>query len=353
MNKEKMILYIENCFLSPLINDEEVTDISYNGESIYYVSNSLGRKKADIVISSEEVKSFIRQLANLAEKQFSYSTPILDISVGRYRLNALHQSIGKVNNDDALTFSLRLASLRPRITANSSFLDEKLRWLFSHLLKNRFSIVIGGITGTGKTEFQKYLLRNLPNYERVVVIDNVLELDNVRSDTNIDLVSWQIDEKNDNTNISSLIRNALRSNPDWLVVAEARGKEMLDVLNSAMTGLPIITTLHAKSASSIVNRMERMVLMNKNEIDEEGVIKDINYHFHVFVYLEKNEDDNNKIYRYIKEIIISNENGKLTSIYEEEEKIKKHKKISKSLLSLLKIIEKDYFLNWSNEYEND
>lgn len=353
MNKEKTILYIENSFLSPLINDEEVTDISYNGETIYYVSNSLGRNKADIVISHDEVKSFIRQLANLAEKQFSYSTPILDISVGRYRLNALHQSIGKVNNDDALTFSLRLASLHPRITSNSSFLDEKLRWLFSHLLKNRFSIVIGGITGTGKTEFQKYLLRNLPNYERVVVIDNVLELDNVRSDTSIDLVSWQIDEKNENTNISSLIRNALRSNPDWLVVAEARGKEMIDVLNSAMTGLPIITTLHAKSASSIVNRMERMVLMNKNEIDEEGVVKDINYHFHVFVYLEKYEDDNNQIYRYIKEIVISNDNGELTSIYEEKEKHKNHKKISKSLLSLLKIEEKEYFSNWNCEHEGE
>ena len=56
------VAYLENSFLSPLISQEGVTDISYNGESIYYVSNLKGRQKAGIEIKKEEVSSFLRPM---------------------------------------------------------------------------------------------------------------------------------------------------------------------------------------------------------------------------------------------------------------------------------------------------
>ncbi len=65
------VAYLENSFLSPLIRQEGVTDITYNGESIYYVSNHKGRQKADFEVKREEVSSFLRQIANLTEHQFS------------------------------------------------------------------------------------------------------------------------------------------------------------------------------------------------------------------------------------------------------------------------------------------
>lgn len=51
------------------------------------------------------------------------------------------------------------------------------------------------MTSSGKTEFQKYIIRNFKENVRVVVIDNVLELDAVRGECDIDLTCWKVDEK--------------------------------------------------------------------------------------------------------------------------------------------------------------
>ena len=65
------VAYLESSFLSPLLVQEGVTDISYNGESLFYVSNDKGRQRSSIEAKKEDVSSFLRQLANLTEKQFS------------------------------------------------------------------------------------------------------------------------------------------------------------------------------------------------------------------------------------------------------------------------------------------
>ena len=99
MDKAKVIEYIETSFLASLINDEEITDISFNGSEFFYVSNSKGRNKSVISVEYQLVKDFLRQIANLCEQQFSFTNPILDVSVGKYRINATHQSIGKMFDD--------------------------------------------------------------------------------------------------------------------------------------------------------------------------------------------------------------------------------------------------------------
>ncbi|MCX5775676.1 MAG: ATPase, T2SS/T4P/T4SS family [Firmicutes bacterium] len=107
---------------------------------------------------------------------------------------------------------------------------------------------------------------------------------------------------------SELIRNALRSNPDWLIVAESRGKEMLDILNSAMTGHPVITTIHSQDVYSVPSRMTRMALMNDEHLRYDEVFHDIVIHFPFIVFLEKSKGKNHKIVRKIKAIAeLSNE----------------------------------------------
>ena len=337
MDKNKGIYYIENSFLSSLISHPEVTDISYNGKDIYYVSNTFGRKKSEIVIEHQLAKDFIRQIANVSEKKFSYTNPRLDISIGRYRINAIHQSIGRIDDEGVLTFSIRIASKVERINKNSDFLTEDIYLLIQELLKKRQSIVIGGITGSGKTEFQKFLLRNMPENERVIVIDNVQELEQIRNEK-IDLTCWQVDENVKEASAHNLIKSALRNNPDWLLLAEARGEEMVDILNSAMTGLPIITTIHAFDAYSLPYRMGRMMMKSEQKIDYREALKDINYHFHYFFYLNK-EMRGGKVKRYISEIIYSSSKGEATLIYQKDKKKDIYQPLTKEAIKALKLEE--------------
>ena len=336
MDKDKIIDYIERSFLSSLLLDDDVTDISYNGVDFYYVSNSRGREKSDIIVDHQTVKDLLRQVANLTEQQFSYTNPNLDVSFGKYRLNATHQSIGRLNDENVVTLSIRKASDTPKITDRSGFLPKEIIELVNFIIKKRLSIVIGGITGTGKTEFQKYLIRKMPANERVIVIDNVMELDHTRSDTNIDLTCWQVDEKNENMSAPILIKNALRNNPDWLIVSEARDKEMIDVLNSALTGAPIITTVHSYDASSLPYRMARLIQRNEQKMELDEILDDLYYHFHFYFYLSK-DDSNHHISRYLSEILYIDNIGKKVSLFKNDGKDLKYSKLPKSAISLLEI----------------
>ena len=317
---EKLLSYIENSFLSPYLGDPEITDVSYNGVSFFYVHNEKGRLKADIKVSFEEILNFIRQIANFSERQFSYTIPFLDVSVGKYRLNAVHTSIVRVNNDKSCSFALRIGSKESRIKSNSEFINDKCEKFLVECLENDESIVIAGPTGSGKTELQKYLLSKLRKNSRVIVIDNIQELENLRQFEDLDLTTWQISPNNSNASMEELIRNALRSNPDWLVVAEARGKEMNEVLTSVMTGHPIITTLHAKSLDAIPKRVCRMVMSADTTQKFEDILDDVYEHIRYYVYLDRKFTRDGQVHRYIESIGELQSDGTMKVIFKKGKK---------------------------------
>lgn len=298
---EKLLTFIENSFLHDILTLEGVTDISYNGKSIFYLHNLEGRKKATVEINSDEVMDFLRQVANLSEKQFSYTTPFLDVSVGKYRINAVHSSIVRVNNEKSCSFAIRIGSEKCRVVNDMNFLNKECRKYLNDAIRDEKSIVVAGPTGSGKTELQKYLLLNLNNNSRVIVIDNIEELEFVRSNEQLDLTSWQISQNNPNASIQELVRNALRSNPDWLVIAESRGKEMNEILNSVMAGHPIITTLHSETLEDIPNRICRMVEMADVTQKHESILSDVYEHIKVCIFV-KREIKKNGVLRYVESI---------------------------------------------------
>ena len=334
MDVKKLIDYLESSFLKDLLSLESVTDISYNGDNIYYIDNRYGRLRRDVKVEPQLVKDFIRQIANLSEKQFSYQSPELDVSFGKYRLSALHQSICRKNNVECVCFSLRIASSKLRIEENEQFFPKEVVDLLDVLIDSNVSIVIGGLTGSGKTELQKYLITRMKENTRTIVIDNILELDQLKINKNLDFNIWQVDENRSKASIQSLVRTALRSNPDWLIVAESRGKEMLEVLNSSLTGHPIITTLHALDVRSMPYRMARMVMMNEQKMDFKDVYQDIAYHLRFYIYMKRKYLNNGAVLRYISSIAYLN--GKnMEEIYGSDGENKKYKSLSANAQTLL------------------
>ena len=281
---------LENSFLAPLLSLEGITDISYNGEAIYYKTNSLGRRRSDIEVSKDQISDFLRQVANLAEKQFSYLDPVLDVNFDIYRLSATFHSLARVSGKKSYSFALRIASRQCLLEKDPSFFYKNSRKILLDAVKKRKSIVIGGPTGAGKTELQKYLLGQLDDVARVIVIDNVSELELTRGTANFDLTTWLVDDRIDKASYASLIRTALRYDPDYLLLAESRGEEMLDALHCAMAGRPIITTIHSFDLESMPYRMARMAMMAGKQLEMEALLRDILHHFPVFVYVDKTND---------------------------------------------------------------
>ncbi|MBQ9457987.1 MAG: type II/IV secretion system ATPase subunit [Bacilli bacterium] len=302
MDKSRIVTYVEASFLAPLLAKDTITDISWNGEALFYEDRAQGRKKAKIPVTNMQVGDFLRQISNYAEAQFTYLNPILDVSFGRYRLNADFFSIVRMRDEKAFSFCLRIGHPGSVVGEDPDFFPGKTKRLLFEALSRRETIVIAGETGSGKTELQKYLLMNLPSATRVIAIDNVEELELCREEEGtLDFTSWHVDDRNPRASFSALIQNALRNNPDYLLVAEIRGEEMYAALQALMSGNPMITTTHAASMALIPHRLARLAQTGGTNLVYEDLLGDINKHVSLLVYLKK-ETKNNRVHRYIQEI---------------------------------------------------
>lgn len=309
----KLIEFIETSFLNPLLEKESITDISYNGETIFYQDNNLGRAKSDIQVTNEEVYAFLRQIANLTDQQFSFANPILDVSVGRYRISALHSSLARKNKEKVYNFSIRIGIDTLRIKDDGSFINKKALTLLDEAIDKRCSIVIAGKTGAGKTEFQKFLISRMKENTRIILVDNINEFETNYFKDNLDSQTWLVN--NQKNNFDDLIKNALRSNPDWLVVGEVRGEEMKACLNSTMSGSPTITTMHARDADSVYHRIARMCMINSKNLEFDETLQDVKEHFKFVVYVKRVFDSKKGSYVRYVDSISTNDNGKYVELY--------------------------------------
>ncbi|MCD8204745.1 MAG: CpaF/VirB11 family protein [Coprobacillus sp.] len=311
---DKAVEFIESSFLSPLLKVPSITDISYNGRDLYYMDNYRGRQKADFTVTNEEADNFIRQLSNYTQEQFSFTNPILDVSLSIYRISAIHHTISKYIGQDVTTFSIRIGRKKLQIEDECSFFTPLVRELLIHAVKLRIPIIIGGETSSGKTELQKYLISKLPESERVIVIDQVLELDFCHEYSKCDITLWRVDAKRSATSMENLLSTALRNNPDWIIIAETRGVEMINIIQSQMTGHSIITTVHASDAYSMPEKIAMMVMSGDKKLNYSDVLNDVYYNFPLYVYVEKRASEGH-ISRYISEIMEVDRDGSKNTIY--------------------------------------
>ena len=226
----------------------------------------------------------------------------------------------RVKDGRSYSFSLRILGEQSVIKDNSPFFEGEAREILVNAINNGESIVIGGITSSGKTELQKYLLLHLKEATRVIVVDNLQELERIRGASGIDLTSWQVDERYNASTYSSLIRNALRNCPDLIVVAEARGAEMNEAITSVSSGHPILMTIHSKDLVSMPERMVRLALLGGQRILREELLEEVYHHFTIFVYLAKKIKEDGTIFRYVQSIGRLNEKEmKMDVIYERKD----------------------------------
>lgn len=310
---EKLIDYIENSFLKDLILNKNITDISFNGDAIYYQDNLKGRVKSEIIIDNNEAYNFIRQVSNLSEALFSYSNPILDINCGRYRISATHYSICRKHKEKVINFSIRISDYKLKISEDNSFISDECINIIKYFLTNKDSIMISGLTGSGKTELQRFILTKIQDNSRIIYLDNIDEVDIDEINNKLDIQTWVVNNQI-NINFDVLVKNALRSNPDYLIIGEARGEEMLSLLNSAMSGHPTISTIHSKNIENTYSRMVRLSMLKNQNLKFNETLIDVMEHFKLLIHVKKRINEGGNIIRYV-DSMGTNSNGEFIYIY--------------------------------------
>ena len=115
------------------------------------------------------------------------------------------------------------------------------------------NIIVCGETGSGKTEFVKYLASHTKTNEKIITIEDTLELHLDKIFPQRDIVAMKT---NNVASYSDVLVTCMRQNPKWILLSEVRSAEAVSaVRNSISSGHNILSTIHADKASAIPYRL--------------------------------------------------------------------------------------------------
>ena len=196
----------------------------------------------------------------------------------------------------------------------------------------------------GKTELQKYLVGFMEEDTRIILLEDEYETFLKELYPNLDIVTWITfnNQENISKEMRRLIKQALRNNPEWLIISEVRGEEAKELYSSLTTGHPLITTIHSKSAYKSI---ERLAYLMDISLDNLLLVEVLIDYLNIAVHMDKMVDDKGNVIRYIKEIVeyyVEDNEIKKNHIYLSNGYIKEYFYLTKSLAERLGIKERWY-----------
>src|SRR3954465_14195156 len=248
----------------PLLDDPTVTEILINGHRTVYFERDGKLNRSEI--SFPRAALLICAARNIAEftglsiddDNHSMDARLPDgsrvhVIVPPSARNGVCVSIRKFKNS---TFNL--ASL----VESGSMSDEGREFMSLCVLLHK-NIVIAGGTGSGKTSLLNALSAEIPENERIVVIEDTPELQLNRPHTVYLEAQPAKPDGTGRVTIRDLFVDSLRMRPDRIVVGEIRRGEALDLVQSMISGHSgSLTTVHATTANDATIRLETLSLMS-------------------------------------------------------------------------------------------
>jgi flagellar protein FlaI len=269
---EKMILqyYIERDFIGlgkiePLMNDEQIEDISCDGVNIpvfiFHRNPALGSLMTNIVFESEEeLDSFVMKLAQLCGKSISITNPLLSGSLpdGSRVQATLATDIARRGSN----FTLRKFTEKPLTPIHLlgyNTLDIKTLAYLWFIVDIGKSVLVAGGTASGKTSLLNVLSLFIRPEQKIVSIEDTpeLKLPHPHWVPHVarTAIGTEFGRKPGEIDLFDLLKESLRQRPDYIIVGEVRGKEAYVLFQEMATGHPSLATIHAENVSKLLDRL--------------------------------------------------------------------------------------------------
>lgn len=269
--------------LQAYLDDDDVTDVSYsNGGQIHLKTLS----KGIYPVSNPEVNdTFMEKLAfqcsNVMGKTFNMAHPLLDAESAELRLNFIHDSIA--TNGIACVIRKTPAKIRlnKKKLLDEGYINLQIHDFLMKCVEGHCNIIVCGETGSGKTELVKYLASHIKENEKIITIEDTLELHLDKIYPHRDIVAMKT---NNIAAYSDLLEGCMRQNPQWILLSEVRSAEaVMAVRNSISSGHNILSTIHSDKAASIPMRMYALL---EGSQDVEQFERTINRYIQLGIYVK-------------------------------------------------------------------
>ena len=284
--------------INEFLQDEDITDISYsNGGQVWLKSLTKGVFKVERPeINNALMEKVAFQCANTMGKTFNMAHPFLDSESAELRMNFIHESIA--TNGIACVIRKTPAKIRlnKEKLLSEEYMTEKLHNFLEQCVLGHCNIIVSGETGSGKTELVKYLASKTRENEKIISIEDTLELHLDRIYPDRDIVAMKT---NNIASYSDVLVTCMRQNPIWILLSEVRSAEaVLAVRNSISSGHHILSTIHADKASSIPMRMYSLL---ESSQDTDQFLASIHRYVQIGIYVKGYFSK--KLNRFQREII--------------------------------------------------
>ena len=269
--------------LKQFLDADDVTDISYsNGGQVWLKTLSKGVFRVENTgIDNALMEKIAFQCANSMGKSFNMANPFLDAESAELRMNFVHDSIAK----NGIAVLIRKTPAKIRLVKEKIIQEDYIRLdIHDFLLKcveGHCNILVSGETGSGKTEFIKYLAAHTKENEKIITIEDTLELHLDKIFTHRYIVSMKT---NNIASYSDVLVTCMRQNPRWILLSEVRSAEaVMADRNSISSGHNILSTIHADKAESIPSRLYSLLESN---LDLEQFLRSIHRYVQLGVHIK-------------------------------------------------------------------
>lgn len=239
--------------------------------------NRAGQAEPDRVPPVAESDSALIELVNRwssrlgrTERRFDVSNPRVDLRLpGGFRLHAIME----VTSRPTITIRCphhRKVELDDQVQFGT--IDPPMAEFLRAAVRARCNIIVAGGTGTGKTTLLRALLFEVPAHERIITIEDTLELGIAAfDDEHPNVVEMETRQANvegvGELTMMDLTRECLRMSPDRVVLGEVRGAEALYMMKAMSQGNDgSMCTVHADSARGVADRVRGYCAEGLNEI---------------------------------------------------------------------------------------